>query len=339
MPVFSFYEIEIKKCPAEQTLFDDQTTEDAEAPLAPVKPYQTPEQCLASFFPNHGSAPLNVLVSKGKGKEKINEWEIFHNDILQHLEDVILLTIEANKVKHTIVEKKDKLNPHHPFCHVIIDLRNHYVAIEKNSAFDNKPDRVMNILSSAINNRTFLGQYGLMLTVTKLKKKRTDFWPVVNEIRTTFKDVVRQIRMDFNGEGEEDASTSEIATIMRLLAKKTNSLAAITLNAEGDQEIKLDDIYDDLANIAEICKKQKGYDLVVKFRDFGIYKYGADILAQFGVEDEVLEQFTGGMSEMNFETGLPSYGLIMWLDRMNVLLKGYQNEELVRKGRSPKRRR
>lgn len=339
MPVFSFYEFSIDKCPKEQELFDLDLADDSDAPKLPMKQYQTPEECFASFFPKHSQAPISVLVSKGSGKEKVSEWEIYHNDILQHIDGVILMTIEANKVKHTIVEKKDKLNPHHPFCHIIIDVHNHHVAIEKNSAFDNKPDRVMSILTNAANNRTFLGQYGYQLTVTKLKKQRTDFWPVVNEIRTTFKDIVRQIRMDFNGEGEDDASTSEIASIMRMLARKTNTLAAITLNAEGEQEVKLDEIYEDLANIADICKKQKGYDLVVKFRDFGIYKYGADILAQFGVEDDVLEQFSSGITEFNFDAGGTGFGLIMWLERMNVLLKGYQNEELVRKGRSPKRRR
>jgi hypothetical protein len=79
--------------------------------------------------------------------------------------------------------------------------------------------------------------------------------------------------------------------------------------------------------MADICVKQKGkYDLTVKFKTFGLYRYGADIMAQFGVEDEVIEEFENGVKKMNFETPEGSFSLTQWLDRMHELLKDYANE-------------
>lgn len=61
------------------------------------------------------------------------------------------------------------------------------------------------------------------------------------------------------------------------------------LLAEGDGEVKLHEVSDDVSHIAALCLEHPGYDLMVKFRQFGVYRYGADLLAQFGVDDEVLK--------------------------------------------------
>ena len=163
----------------------------------------------------------------------------------------------------------------------------------------------------------------------------------MNCIRSKFKDSVRQIRMDFKGkEEDEETDSNDVVSIMRMLAKKSESTAAVMLSAEGDGEVKLDELHDDLSNMADICVKQKGkYDLTVKFKTFGLYRYGADIMAQFGVEDEVIEEFENGVKKMHFETPEGSFSLTQWLDRMHELLKDYANEVPVQKGRNHRRRR
>ena len=286
MPIFAFYDFKLGQRENEETeLFKDQAEEDCK----PAKHYDSPEACFGSYFKTGGKLSLNVLREKGKGKDKTVEWEPFENDVLMVADGVVLMTIENNKVKHTTNQKKDVTHEHHPYCHVVIDNRpgHHVMAVEKNSAFDNKPDKVCGILNQAFNNAAILGQYHLKIDFVKRQRKENEFWPVVNDIRSIFKDKVCQIKMDFTGDdADEESNPQDIVSMMRALARRAASTAAVTLNAEGE-EVKLDDLYDDLTNMANICLTQKGYDLTVKFRSFGLYRYGADIVAQFGVEDEV----------------------------------------------------
>lgn len=336
MPVFAFYNFRIcQRDDEEASLFANK--EGSEQLIH----YDTPEECFGSFFSMGGKLPLNVLKEKGKSKNKTVEWEPYGNDVLMVADGVILMTIENNKVKHTTNKKKDVPHEHHPYCHVVIDNRpgHQVMAVVKNSAFDNKPDNVCGILYQAFNNAALLGKYHLKIEFTKRQRKRNEFWPVVNDIRSVFKDSVRQIRMDFSGKDvEEQIDPKDVVAIMRALAKKSASTAAVTLNAEGD-EVKLDELHDDLTNMANICLTQKGYDLTVKFRTFGIYRYGTDIVAQFGVDDEVIEEFENGIRRMNFENPIGSYALIGWLDRMIELLAKYEDETPVQKRRKRSRRR
>lgn len=145
--------------------------------------------------------------------------------------------------------------------------------------------------------------------------------------------------MDFSSkDSEEQPDPQDVVAVMRALAKKSASTAAVTLNAEGE-EVRLDELHDDLTNMANICLTQKGYDLTVKFRSFGLYRYGADIVAQFGVEDDIVDEFEKGIKRMNFENPNGSFALIEWLDRMIELLPRYENETPVQKRGKRSRRR
>lgn len=338
MPIFAFYEYKISQRNDEEAdLFKDRVAED----MVQLKHYDSPEACFGSFFRTNGKLPLNVLKAKGKGKDKIVEFEPYENDVLMVADDVILMTIENNKWKHTTNKKKDVAHEHHPFCHVVIDNRpgHQVMAVVKNSAFDNKPDNVCGILNQAFNNAVILGKYHLKIEFSKRQRAKNEFWPVVNDIRSIFKDSVRQIRMDFSSkDSEEQPDPQDVVAVMRALAKKSASTAAVTLNAEGE-EVRLDELHDDLTNMANICLTQKGYDLTVKFRSFGLYRYGADIVAQFGVEDDIVDEFEKGIKRMNFENPNGSFALIEWLDRMIELLPRYENETPVQKRGKRSRRR
>lgn len=329
MPIFAFYDFKVSKQKDEEGLFKEQEEESGKQ----LAQYDSPEACFGSFFKTGGKLSLNVLKEKGKGKDKIREWEPYENDVLMVADGVILMTIENNKWKHTTNKKKDVAHEHHPFCHIVIDNRpgHHVMAVVKNAAFDNKPDKVCGILNQAFNNAEILGQYHLKIEFVKRQRKKNEFWPVVNDIRGIFKDKVRQIKMDFTGdEADEVANPQDVVAIIGSLARKSASTAALTLNAEGE-EVRLDELYDDLNNMANICLTQKGYDLTVKFRTFGLYRYGADLVAQFGVEDEVIEEFENGVRRMNFENPDGSFALIEWLDRMIELLAKYEDETPVQK--------
>ena len=176
MPIFAFYDFKIgQRKDEEADMFKEQEKEDN----TKIKQYDSPEACFASFFKKGGKLSLNVLREKGKGKEKTTEWEPFENDVLMVADGVILMTIENNKWKHTTNKKKDVAHEHHPFCHVVIDNRpgHQVMAVVKNSAFDNKPDKVCGILYQAFNNAAILGQYHLKIEFTKRQRKKNEFWP------------------------------------------------------------------------------------------------------------------------------------------------------------------
>lgn len=113
---------------------------------------------------------------------------------------------------------------------------------------------------------------------------------MINRLRNSYGDDVRQIRLDLSGKSNDHkADASGLIGIMSEMARKTESAASFMLLAEGDGEVKLHEVSDDVSHIAALCLEHPGYDLMVKFRQFGVYRYGADLLAQFGVDDEVLK--------------------------------------------------
>lgn len=332
MPIFNIFSFEIKPSNDGNRLFGELLEEgDVKNPCV----YDSPADCLGSFFTTGQSMQLPVLQSKGRSKE--TTCEMYKCDVMRHEEGVILMTIENNKVKHTTVDKKDKENPHHPYCNVIIDNRidRQLVCIERNSAFDSKPEKVAHILMMGLS--YLLKRYGREISLTHLKKKSTEFWPVVDDLRTIFKDKVKQVRLDFNGD-EDDSNESQLLRLMTGMARKAQSEAAFMLNAEGDGEVKLNEVYEDLTNMADICLRQRNYSLTVKFNNFGVYRYGADLLAQFGVDDEVLGSFESGSKEFDFDSGGNNYALLIWLDKLSELLNGYKKYD-IQKGRKNRRRR
>ena len=336
MPIFAIYKYKLTVLEGRKDIFEDAEVK-ARAKRAP---YKTPEECFGSFFVAKSNVKMTVVKSSGNGDNMTSELESYDNEILALWNNVILMTIENNKVKHTINHKQDITHEHHPFCHIVIDNRpgRQFIAIEKSSAFDSNPDKVKTIFQRAfcIN----LSSYGIGLELHKEHKDKNQFWTVVNDVRSKFKDVVKQVRLDFSSEDElREPNPSDIITVVSALAKKSESQAAVTLNAEGEGEVKLDDLYDDLTNMANICMTQKGYDLTVKFRKFGVYKYGMDIMAQFGVEDGAIEKFEIGEKDFNYEGVDGNFALTVWLDRIYELLKDYNDEEPIQQKRNKGHRR
>lgn len=331
MPIFNFYSFENRPSGESKDLFKGDPT------LAQPKPYTTPEECFGSFFVSHHSFQLPVLRQSGKGAEKGTAWAKYKCDVMRHEDGIVLMTVENNKVKHTIVDKKDRENEHHPYCMVVIDNRpdRQIIGIERNSAFDSQPDKVAAILKKGMD--CLMAPYRREIVLTHLKKKSTEFWPVVNELRTKFKDVVKQIRLDFKGQ-EDDPDGGDTIRIISALARKAESEAVFMLNAPDEGEVKLQEVYDDLTNMADICLRQRGYDLTVKFRNFGVYRYGADLLAQFGVAEEVLTQFEEGVRVFDFDSGMNQYELVDWLNKLAELLNGYK-KHAISEGRKNRRRR
>lgn len=332
MPIFAIYQYELKEGKSGRSLFPDLVEEpDTKKRSA----YSTREEYFGSYF-----NPKTIIDLHARKNAKI-ETEPYRCDVLAHFEDVILLTIENNKEKHTIENKKDVKHPHHPYCHIIIDNRKEHqlLAIERSSAFDGNPERICKILCEGMNYKMFFAN--VEISYREKYKARTEFWKTVNDIKVLFDDRVSQVRLDFDRKKTKDSKPKpgDIMGIIAAMAIKGKANSGFYLGSGGNEEVQLDEIRDDLIGIADICMKQKEYNLVLKFKKFGIYKYGADIKAQFGVDDSVLINFENGNKEI--EEGNPegTFALAQWLNRINKLMKDYEDTTPILQRRIRSRRR
>lgn len=337
MPIFNFYKFENKQADDKSSLFAVQEAEEAEES---IRKYKTPEECFGRYFATKHTLKLNVLKSRGSGKDKETYYDIYRCDVVvPETEGIILLELENNKSKSTIENKQKVKHPDHPYCRVIIDNNpdHQIIAIEKNSAFDNNPDSAAIVLKHGFQNMLF--QEHRVFDIKPLKKSSTEFWPVVWDIRKKFNDRVRHIKLDYKDNDDcknEQSNADGLMSMISQLAKKGDCDALFELKTKDKQEeINLQELHDDISNIAAVCLKEGRYDLTVQFAHFGCYKYGSDLMAQFGVEDEVIDSFgsSAGQLEIEFENQTPKSKLADWMDKMNDILADYTNEGTLQKGR------
>ena len=174
-------------------------------------------------------------------------------------------------------------------------------------------------------------EYRRRIEIERLTKQTTDFWDVVDEIRSTFDDHVTRISIDYmdNGKSTKSRRANDLLAAICLLAQKSKSDALFELKAKTDEGVCLKEIRRDVQHIADICLTQPNYDLSVRFKNFGVYRYGADLVAQFSVDDNVAVDFAYDKPIIDFETGGRSYDLVYWLNRLSKLMNNnYKNEPI-----------
>lgn len=240
-----------------------------------------------------------------KGKDEA-DCEIYHCRVLRHSADVAVLVLENNGSKHTIIDMKDVKHDHHPFCHVIIDNRpdSQLIGIERNAAFGSNTDKVADILSKGLSNLLFSD--GRRIELERLVKSSTSLWDVVDEIVEKFNDRVTQIRLDFDGDDDGNAASASptlcansFLALLSSMANSSESNALFALCAKNDDGVKLDNIRTDLQHIADQCLAQKVYTLSVRFKTFGIYRYGAELAAQFCIDENLIAEFVIGEKKLS----------------------------------------
>lgn len=161
-----------------------------------------------------------------------------------------------------------------------------------------------------------------------------------DEITENFNDCVKQIRIDYVGNEQNNSqSANDILAIMNQLAEKSDSNALLALNAKNNDGVKLNNIRCDMQRIAELCLAQPNYGLAVRFKNFGVYRYGSDLAAQFSMEEKVICDFRKGAKIIDFETTGQNYDLIVWLDRLHQLISNNYKNEPIQPKRTRRRRR
>lgn len=287
------------------------------------------KETFAAFEPEKR---LDLIVSQRKKDGSYEDNKVvtkcYNNDVLTNHEDILVMTIENNKQKATTIDKQKVQHEHHPFCHVIIDYRegHNIIAIERNGAFDNKPEKVRDILFHGLN-RIFYRQ-NLTIELTPLAKSYKDIMEAIEMIRRRHHDRVKKICLDFNSKHNPNrqVDTNSITTAMALLADKANAKGLVAFQSEGDEEMDINAIQQELLAIADICYREGEYDLSIHFYSYGIFRYGADVVAQFGVDQSVIDEFVNQADSMDADRDRDS--LPNWLDKMKDTFSDY-NEQTV----------
>lgn len=246
----------------------------------------------------------------------------FRCQVIRYADGVALLTLEDNKTRHTTVDLRDQAHEHHPFCHIVLDNRQEgrrRVGIGRTSAFGSDPGLAAHVLGEGLSG--ILRDRHLKVGLQLLAKENRDLWDVVDEVVTHHHDHVTQIRLDFDPRQGQEADGSLLDTLMRVADKAGGDmLLALTNGKAGGLRVEDLTLRRDLQRIAEECLRSRQYSLAVRFRKFGLYRYGASMPAQFGMPDDIVRDFSCGQTAMGYGQDAPSSGLAEWLDTLNIIL-------------------
>lgn len=287
-----------------------------------ANPTANPLEALGAILSTHTELTLPVVRKTKKGSVERKD---YHADVLRSENNVTLLQPENLKVKKTILHRKENTHEHHPFCNVVVDLRNGHplVGIERSAAFDGKPQKVADIMSEGLTH--LMKPYGHEVKLMHLKKANPKFTTVVQEVMASFGDRVTGVNFDFNGDGKstDDNDTSLVIKMLQAIAKAADAEALVSFVAKKNGAIDVDAISDQLAILGAICVRNPSYVLTVKFERFGTYRFGAPLYMELGLEKQALDDFWHGQMCLFEEDQTNTYALTVWLDRLQRLLTQY----------------
>lgn len=305
--------------------------------------YKSQESLFESFF---GKAEdiipgIKEIKKKEKGKVSSVEAEEHVCKIKQHKDNIIILRLKANKTKTVETQDDSTMNiGHHPGSLILIDNRKgyHLIAVERNTAVFSDSDKVVSIIQEAFNSK--MNEYGLSIKIELLTKKK-DFWEAVNEIRSKLRDSVTSVKFDFKSKEKEDGKgrIHDLINWLSLFAKDSS----LSMNIENDENLKK--VKTDLDNMADLCQQNSDYHLTVKFRDFGLFRFGQDMKAQYGLEDKVIEHFVSPrptepslFNDLFYDNDITDMSLSQWFDKINILFADYEKVAPVGRTRNTRGR-
>lgn len=330
--IFSIYRYSIRKQPGSQT---DYTVPNN---LKPSN-YDSLEAFFESYFPHKGSDNFILNFNKSTKKDMLLEKEEHKTLVLEHRDNIVLFQIQANTTKS--LSGEDWVNhkePHHPFCNVIIDNRpgRQYIAIE-HAAMD--VDKTAHIIEAHFQKE--LNKAGLSFKIVSLYTK-LEFFEAIKFIKNTLGVNASKLTFEFDKHLEEkkELSSRFLHALNEWIGRFADS-GQVSANITDDERLEDEIIREDLRLISELCYSNPKYHLSVMFKNFGIYRYGHDIYAQFGLTEDVLDLFVNPpenkpkqLYAFEEEEKKPITSLDKWLDDIKKLFEKHEEISLFDKKRS-----
>ncbi len=329
--IFAIYRYRITKMPTEiSELFSDGRK------LTP-KDYETKELFFESFLPERGNMVdiweeiRKTRKNKTETVETI-EKESHRNRVMEHRDNIIILALQANGAKKIYDEDwATHPEPNHQPCMMVFDNRpgHQFVAIER-AAMDT--DKSAAMLETSFN--YLMTRYGYRFEVLRLKRD-LPFLEAVYDIKNSLGDNINRVVFDFdkNLQNKKKLDSRFLKALNEWLGKFADS-GQIAANIKNDELLKNSVIRQDLGLMAELCKQNPHYNLFVKYEHFGIYRYGQDVRAQYGVTSDVLDSFVYPRPEPTDDIPFPDEEVVKritlpeWLDKVQTLYQKYEEEAL-----------
>ena len=267
-------------------------------------------------------------------------------DIVEHRENIVVLTVQANGSKRYIDrENKNQRTPHYPSSCVIIDNRpgHQLIAVEqshRDSAMD--PQRVVRLFLSHFN--AMMPKVGVQIEIVELVRC-PEFFEAVHQIITNLDDQVKKLEFNFPSDNtlirahNREEALNPVFALQDWLASFAyrGHLSALVRN---NRQFMSEKIRKTWGLVAQLCAQDMGYYLRVRFERFGWFQYGQETNAQFGIEKDAIDRFAGreiAMREADMfvdEEDLPvvkQQSLRVWLEDITQLAEKYEERKVSRR--------
>lgn len=268
---------------------------------------------------------------------------IYKNDIRRTANGITVMTV-CNVKKFTYVKDYKELKEEsNPYCYVIIDNRKDIsqIAIEQTSSFDNNTDKVRDILQESLQAK--FSEMGLNIEI-KAKMRTMRFWELVDERCNKHKDTIDKVVFNFNNPDQSGPIDTEksMKDKLRMLSSLAKSIGAakgsLSFESGDNGNIMLDRTQEDFANMVSLCCNN-GYDISVRFRKMGIFRYGDNVRALYNMDGNILPDFINMQMVIGENPGQDKFALTQWLDDVRDMTKGFDYVKKTQPRRKGKHKR
>ena len=221
-----------------------------------------------------------------------------------------------------------------PPCNVIIDNRSEHciIAIEKSIAFNNKPDAVRDIIHETFN-RKLGDEFQLAMRIEAMMEP-TEVWDFVHRKLFEEGDFIEELTFKFENSKKvapmtaPEIKSSRLRSLHRTLEISDALRGVFTMFFDRDGNKNISQKNKDMAEMMNLCCN-KGYDILIKFKNFKIYRINDYVKRYIRMGNNLLTEFR----QENLNLFGDSNTLELWLDKV---IETTNKEK--RESETPKRR-
>lgn len=262
----------------------------------------------------------------------------------------ITFMVLCNEKKKNYKEKlEDRELEYHPGCRIIIDNRqcSGIMAIERSSSFECKPDKVRDILTETLNAQ--LADYNLEISI-RPQAREDELWSIVADMTMNYGDTVRGVVFNFPNPNKQRPvlGSPRIKALIGIAEKMNAKKASLHVDADEGRTLLFDQTMRDCAEMASLCL-QNGYDLTVRFKKYGLLRYGGDAMTDGSTKTEVrvlteipeeeLLDFRIGQKRLLLDDNIYTFALTDRLDNILNTLKTSKDARPAKKTRNKRSQR
>jgi hypothetical protein len=297
--------------------------------------------CFASLFDQNTIDKLSKINKKG-------EATLLPNDVMAKRGDILYWRVNNSQMKEWWERKgkdskgidkyeKDEKESN-PYCYVLIDNRpgHRLMAIEKSSAWGNKPDNVRDMLLENFNSR-LRDKFDLEMRI-EARMDPKDIWEFVHERINEHNDYIRKVSFMFqnpkkiNNKNATQVKSTRLKAMLKTVEISDALKGFFMMEFDKETGSKVSQKNKDMAEMVRLCG-ENGYDIIITFKEYKTYRINDYVRAFYPMTDDVLNSFIHGGQTLNGKTQLED-----WFDLVEEETKGYVNESEVPKRRNKARK-